>query len=62
MCSFKAMKQKMIETFEKNYLSRLMREHRGNVSHAAAAASKERREFGKLLKKHQIDPRSFLLI
>jgi DNA-binding NtrC family response regulator len=58
-CSFKAMKQKMIETFERNYLNRLMREHQGNVSHAALAAGKERRELGKLLKKYQIDPKLF---
>jgi DNA-binding NtrC family response regulator len=58
-CSFKVMKQKMIEMFELNYLNCLMREHQGNVSHAAAAAGKERRELGKLLKKYQIDPRLF---
>lgn len=59
MCSFKAMKQKMIETFEREYLNRLMREHQGNVSHAAQAAGKERREFGKMLKKYKIDPKQF---
>ena len=58
-CSFKAMKQKMIEMFELNYLNRLMREHQGNVSQAALAAGKERRELGKLLKKYQIDPKLF---
>jgi DNA-binding NtrC family response regulator len=58
-CSFKAMKQKMIETFERDYLNRLMREHQGNVSHAAQAAGKERRELGRLLKKYQIDPKHF---
>jgi len=58
-CSFKAMKQKMIETFEREYLNRLMREHQGNVSHAAQAAGKERRELGKLLKKYQIDLKQF---
>jgi DNA-binding NtrC family response regulator len=59
MCSFRVMKQKMIETFEVQYLNRLMREHQGNVSHAALAAGKERRELGKLLKKYRIDPRLF---
>jgi DNA-binding NtrC family response regulator len=58
--SFKVMKQRMIESFEREYLNRLMREHRGNVSQAAAAAGKERRELGKLLKKHRIDPRLFI--
>jgi DNA-binding NtrC family response regulator len=61
LCSFKAMKQKMIEAFEQEYLNRLMREHQGNVSHAAAAAGKERREFRKLLKRYQIDPKRFRL-
>ena len=58
-CSFKAMKQKMIATFEMEYLNRVMREHQGNVSHAALAAGKERRELGKMLKKYRIDPKFF---
>jgi DNA-binding NtrC family response regulator len=58
-CSFKAMKQKTIEAFEREYLKRLMHEHQGNVSHAAEAAGKERRELGKLLKKYQIDLKQF---
>jgi len=59
LCSFNVMKQKMIETFEREYLNRLMREHQGNVSHAAIAAGKERRNFGKMLKKHRLDPKLF---
>ncbi|MDZ7288482.1 MAG: sigma-54 dependent transcriptional regulator [candidate division KSB1 bacterium] len=59
LSSLKAMKQKMIEEFEKEYLTRLMREHQGNVSRAALAAGKERRELGKLLKKYRIDPGPF---
>ncbi|MGH7596384.1 MAG: sigma-54 interaction domain-containing protein [bacterium] len=58
-CSFKVMKQKMIETFEREYLNRLMRQHQGNISQAALAAGKERRELGKLLTKYQIDPKQF---
>jgi DNA-binding NtrC family response regulator len=58
-CSFKAMKQKMIETFELEYLKRLMCEHQGNVSHAALAVGKERSNLGKLLKKYRIDPKLF---
>ena len=57
--SFKAMKQETIEAFEQDYLNRMMREHQGNVSQAALAAGKERREFGKMLKKYQIDPKQF---
>jgi hypothetical protein len=36
-----------------------MSEYRGNVSHAARAAGKDRRDFGKLLKKHLLNPRAF---
>jgi DNA-binding NtrC family response regulator len=57
--TFKMLKQKAIEAFERDYLIRLMGEYQGNVSHAARAAGKERRELGKLLKKYQIDPRLF---
>lgn len=59
--SFRTLKQQMIEAFERDFLERLMREHQGNVSHAALAAGKERRDFGKLLKKYRIDPKRFRL-
>lgn len=57
--SFKAAKQDVVENFERRYLSRLMAEHNGNVSQAARAAGKERRDLGKLLKKYQLDPKLF---
>jgi DNA-binding NtrC family response regulator len=57
--TFKTLKQKVIEAFERDYLVRLMGQCQGNVSHAALAAGKERRELGKLLKKYQIDPKLF---
>lgn len=57
--SFRAMKGEIIKVFEKEYLARLMSEHQGNVSQAARAAGKERRDLGKLLKKHGLDPKSF---
>lgn len=53
--SFGDAKARVIEAFEKNYLSHLMAESHGNVSLAAKRADKERRAFGKLLKKHGID-------
>jgi DNA-binding NtrC family response regulator len=59
LSSFKAMKQEMIENFERDYLVRLMSEHQGNVSRAARMAGKERRELGKLLKKYHLDPKGF---
>jgi two-component system, NtrC family, response regulator GlrR len=57
--SLKAMKQSLIAVFERDYLERLMHVHQGNVSHAAQAAGKDRREFGKLLKKYRLDPHRF---
>ena len=57
--SYRELKQQMIEEFERQYLTGLMREHGGNVSRAARHAGKERRELGKLLKKHRLDPRQF---
>jgi transcriptional regulator with PAS, ATPase and Fis domain len=53
--SFKAAKQEAVEAFEREYLGRLMQEHGGNVSHAARAAGKDRRDLGRLLKKYQLD-------
>ena len=57
--TFHALKQETIATFERRYLERVMHEHHGNVTHAALATGKERRELGRLLKKHRIDPQSF---
>jgi len=57
--SFRAMKREIITVFEREYLAHLMSEHQGNVSQAARAAGKERRDLGKLLKKHGLDPKSF---
>jgi DNA-binding NtrC family response regulator len=56
---FKALKQQAIEAFERDYLIRLMCQYQGNVSRAALASGKERRELGKLLKKYQINPKLF---
>lgn len=57
--SFNAKKRRMIEIFERQLLTELMSQHKGNVTRAAAAAGRERRDFGKLLKKHSIDPSIF---
>jgi DNA-binding NtrC family response regulator len=57
--TFHAHKRLVIAAFERAYLTRLLRESRGNVTRAARAAGKERRGLGKLLKKYQLDPRQF---
>jgi DNA-binding NtrC family response regulator len=58
--SFSEIKRRTIEAFERKYLMRLMERSRGNVTHAAQIAHKERRDIGKMLKKYQIQPKSFL--
>jgi DNA-binding NtrC family response regulator len=57
--SYKAQKRRVLEAFERQYLVQLMSDWRGNVSRAARAAGKERRDLGKLLKRHGLDPRQF---
>ncbi|HEU5091207.1 MAG TPA: hypothetical protein VFT30_00890, partial [Nitrospira sp.] len=56
---FQAMKTKMIDEFERTYLSQILSTHQGNISQAARAAKKERRAFQRLLHKHGLDRRSF---
>lgn len=53
--SFTAAKTKVVEEFERRYLHDVLAVTRGNASQAARLAGKERRAFGKLLKKHGIE-------
>lgn len=57
--SFQAAKRRAIETFERDYLRRLMAEQEGNISQAARIAGKDRSDLGKLLKKHSLDAKGF---
>jgi len=59
-CSFQDMKAKVIEEFERAYLSELLTAHQGNISKAARAARKERRAFQRLLIKYGLDRRVFM--
>lgn len=52
--TYSSAKSMVVEQFERHYLSQLMMRTRGNVTQAARLAGKERRAFGKLLKKHRI--------
>jgi two-component system response regulator GlrR len=61
-CSFQDMKAKVIEEFERAYLSELLTSHHGNISKAARAAKKERRAFQRLLSKHGLDRRIFTAV
>ena len=51
---FRHAKAEAVQRFERDYLLHVMRETNGNVTRAAQLAGKERRAFGKLLKKHGI--------
>ncbi|MBN2089302.1 sigma-54-dependent Fis family transcriptional regulator, partial [candidate division KSB1 bacterium] len=53
--SYKEEKQKAIEKFEEEYLIRLLMIHKGNISQAAKEARKDRRDFGRLIKKYDIN-------
>jgi DNA-binding NtrC family response regulator len=48
----RTLKSELIRTFEHDYLARVLADARGNVTRAARLAGKDRRDFGKLLKKH----------
>ena len=51
-----------MDAFEREYLARVIAESNGNVTKAALAAQKERRELGKLLKKHGLNAKDFARI
>jgi len=57
--SFHDAKALAIAQFERRYLTELLAHTLGNISAAARLAQKERRAFGKLLKKHGIDRANF---
>jgi DNA-binding NtrC family response regulator len=52
--SFRAAKARVIEQFERTYLSTLLSAHQGNISRAAKQAGKERRAFRRLLEKYAL--------
>lgn len=56
---FRQAKAQAVAAFERRFISRVLIESRGNVSLAARMCGKERRAFGKLLKKYGIDRGQF---
>jgi two-component system, NtrC family, response regulator GlrR len=54
---FRHAKAAAVQRFERAYVLAVMRQTGGNVTRAAQIAGKERRAFGKLIKKHGIDRR-----
>ncbi len=57
--TFRDARERMLNEFENSYLRQVMEAAGGNVSEAARRAGKERRTFGRLLKKHGIDRQSY---
>lgn len=55
---FQRARRQAIEQFERGYVEHLLTRHAGNVTHAAHEAGKERRSFGKLVKKYNLGLRS----
>ena len=53
--NFSKGRSRAIEAFEKRYVEELLQKHRGNVTHAALEAGKDRRAFGRLKKKYSIE-------
>lgn len=55
--AFRQARAQAIEHFERLYVEALLRKHSGNVTRAAREAQKDRRAFGRLIKKYSIDRR-----
>ena len=53
--NFRAAKAEAVRRFERDYVAQVLKQAEGNVTRAAQLAGKERRAFGKLLKKHGLD-------
>lgn len=53
-CDFGAAKRRAIEVFEAQFVAQLLQQANGNVTKAAKLCGKERRAFGKLVKKYNI--------
>jgi DNA-binding NtrC family response regulator len=53
--SFRHARKEAIESFEQHYVREMLRKHRGNVTRAAFEAGKDRRAFGRLVKKYVVD-------
>lgn len=57
--SFRDAKSKVIERFERAYITAALGRHGGNIAMAARAAQKHRRAFWALMRKHDIDAEPF---
>jgi len=53
---FREAKARAIEEFERGFVTDLLRKHHGNVTRASREAGKDRRAFGRLVKKYGLQP------
>lgn len=53
--AFRAAKSRVVDSFEKAYIDKVLSRHAGNISMAARSAQKHRRAFWALMRKHRID-------
>lgn len=54
--AYRDAKERWLATFEKDYVTELLRRHEGNITHAAKEASLDRKHFRRLMTKHGLDP------
>lgn len=54
---FRQARDATIQSFERTYIRELLNRHAGNITHAAREAGKERRAFGRLVKKYGLTSR-----
>ncbi len=57
--SFRAAKERLVESFERAYIEQLLAQSGGNVTQAARAAQKNRRAFFELMRKYRIEPERY---
>jgi len=56
--SFRTARAAAVAAFERRYVEEMLAKHGGNVTHAAREAEKDRRVFGRLMRKHGIHRRN----
>jgi transcriptional regulator with GAF, ATPase, and Fis domain len=52
---FREARARAVEAFERTYVENLLRKHHGNVTQSAREAKKDRRAFGRLMKRYRIE-------
>ncbi len=52
--SFREARAQTLGAFEREYVAQMLCRHSGNITHAALEAQKDRRAFGRLVKKHHL--------